>query len=199
MAEALPSLWEAFGSPPRTVAIPARRSPLWHAASLALRAVLRMHGIIYSPHSWQKVWRLARRSAPPAWTTWHDLCLSDTIEVFTRPCAAGAASRFIFWNARWLRDSAAAVVVRKKGVLRRLAALGNLVGIAETHWDQTTAAIWRSLFPGATLHAAPARVGPRGGPQGGGRPGRPRRICRGLGPSGPYRLRRLCAVCHPPS
>ena len=44
---------------------------------------------------------------------------------------------------------------------------GNVVLLQETHWTVAAAAQWGGLFSAAQVAHSVARVGPRGGPQGG--------------------------------
>ena len=167
MSSHFPQLWEALGRPPWHSLVPPRRCLTWQMATRNLRESLRQLGINNTPHSWQQLWRLVHHTDAPRTTTWGDLCQQFTIQALANASTTEGPMASTFWNVRWLCDPHSALGTRKRGVLRRLTASGALLGLAETHWDSAHIALWRTLFPGAEVRASPARVGPRGGPQGG--------------------------------
>merc|ERR1712155_447050 len=75
--------------------------------------------------------------------------------------------RIATWNIRWLVSPHTEQATAKRGVVRQWLDAGHVSLLQETHWDQADIAIWTTPFPAATLAAAPAVPGPRGGPCGG--------------------------------
>eukprot|EP00969_Alexandrium_andersonii_P030286 1320903-Alexandrium_andersonii.AAC.1 len=55
----------------------------------------------------------------------------------------------------------------KRARLQRLLNQGAVVGVQETHWSAADAGAWANQFPLAKVVAAPGRLGPAGGVQGG--------------------------------
>ena len=64
-------------------------------------------------------------------------------------------------------DPAAPHITTKRAMLQGLCMEGRITMLQETHWDDTSAAMWAGLCPGCKVLASPARPGPHGGPQGG--------------------------------
>ena len=85
----------------------------------------------------------------------------------SRPGHGGAGSGVFTWNVRWLVDPLAAAASSKRAVVLRAVLRGDVALLQETHWDEQAAAIWASSFPGCTVKASPAILGPDGGRAGG--------------------------------
>jgi len=164
-----PALWEALGRPRLTALLPFGRSAQWRAMRARIGEAYSLPACsLLSPTG---LWRAIHGCAPPRGATWEALLHGGRSDALLDLCpgpAGGGGIRLASWNARWLVDLGSEVVVQKKAMIARQLRAGRLVLLQETHWDDTTAAIWTGgVFPHCRVAAAPACAGPGGGPQGG--------------------------------
>ena len=133
------------------------------AARRGLRARLRSPTALWG--------RFYAGRGPPRGATWADLVRGRTVADLARGLEHGGSGqgdlRLASWNVRWLVSPHSDKGKLKKAVITRHLLQGRIVAIQETHWDSRDEAVWQGMFPGTDVVSSPARLGPRGGPQGG--------------------------------
>ena len=164
------SLWEALGAPPLRQVLPAARDPSWVAAHRSLWLQLSATDTARRFRSPASLWLLLYGSSLRPGTTWGELCrghtLADVVGLLGAP-ARGPTPTITSWNVRWLHNPHTATAAAKRAAILRRLQVGDIVFLQETHWNTASQAIWEGLFPAATVVAAPSRLGPAGGQQGG--------------------------------
>ena len=164
------SLWVALGRPPLGAQLPGPRSSGWRAACAALLQCLGQRGVSARFRSAAVLWRTLSGGLPRAGANWRQLCdLGDVNTLVGAMALRDAADgiRFATWNVRWLLPPRTERAAAKHAELGRAFTGGNVVLLQETHWTLAAAAQWGGLFSAAQVAHSVARMGPRGGPQGG--------------------------------
>ena len=163
------TLWEALGQPTLTGLLPTARSPEWCSTRRTLAAALRKHGLQHKVRSAFTLWNLLHHTSPPRGATWSTLIANYTFNQLCQQLRARhvqAGVRLASWNLRWLVSPHTDQAAGKRALVRRWLEAGRIVLLQETHWTAADLAVWETAFPAATVLAAPATAGPRGGPQG---------------------------------
>ena len=164
------SLWEALGAPPWRQVLPTARDPSWVAAHRSLWLQLSATGVARRFRSPASLWLLLHGSSLRLGSTWGQLCQDHTLADVAGLAGApicGSAPTSTTWNVRWLHNPHTATAAAKRAAILRRLQVGDILFLQETHWSDTSQAIWAGLFPAATVVSAPGRPGPTGGRQGG--------------------------------
>ena len=190
--EAHVALHEALGSPPRDCLLPVAGTQAWTSIRASLDRVLDEHCVVRRIKSPGALWQVLHGSAVPRGATWGDLLDGATLEQLLAAARAGLAVTGLAiasWNVRWAVSPHTPQAAAKREQLRRWLERGRPVLLQETHWRREDEAVWRTLLPAATVIAATATDGPRGGLKGGSpsscllpsrwRPPPPRAACLG--------------------
>ena len=164
------ALWEALGWPGEGLPLPTAHSPAWRAIRSNLRAALTSAGAPPRVRSPRALGLLLRGTPPGPGETWGSLLAGGGWSELCRALRTGnsaAGLRLASWNLRWMVSPHTAQNAAKRDAIRQWLEAGRTVLLQETHWTPEDQAVCGACFPAAQLFAAPAVLGPRGGPQGG--------------------------------
>ena len=164
------TLAAALGVSGVATCVPPKKTRAWRDASRQLHAELSPVGIGRSFTSWQGMWSLLHGTTPPASCTWPELISEFTLHDLAcriRSRVAGRNMSLMAWNVRRLVDPNSRKSTRKKAVVVNATLAGQIVGLTETHWEDSDAACWRLLYLTCTVLHAPAVTLPGGRPKGG--------------------------------
>ena len=159
-----------MGCPDLAAPLPGPRSLGWRAACTALQRCLLGRGVRARLRSAAGLWRVLGGGPLRAGADWRQLCELGNVDTLVGAMAlrdADGGVRFATWNVRWLLSPHTERAAAKHAELGRALRGGNVVLLQETHWTVAAAAQWGGLFSAAQVAHSVARVGPRGGPQGG--------------------------------
>ena len=162
-------LWRALGFPPRGGTAPCASSTQWAAVVSRLRAAMPPGVKLPRLRSWPALWALVHATAPPAHTTWAQLCGRASVDTIVARLEGGnAAPPFscYSWNARWVKASTPKAALKRQFVLDRVLA-GHVVCVQETHWSEAQGFAWAGLFPATQVAFAHAHTDPLGVTRGG--------------------------------
>ena len=170
MEAATRTLWLALGQPTLRGLLPTARSPEWCAVRKSLTAALRTQDLQQRIRSPSSLWNLLHCGTPPPGSTWEALIGHHSLDHLCQQLRANieqAGIRLACWNLHWLVPPHTDQAMGKRALIRHWLEAGRIVLLQETHWTDVDIAVWETAFPAATVLAAPATLGPRGGPQGG--------------------------------
>ena len=162
-------LWRTLGFPPRGGTAPCATSAQWVAVVSRLRDAMPPGVKLPRMGSWPTLWALVHATAPPAHTTWAQLCGNASVDTIVARLEGGAAAppfSCYSWNARWVKASTPKAALKRQFVLDKVLA-GQVVCVQETHWSEAQGFAWAGLFPAAQVAFAHAHTDPRGVTRGG--------------------------------
>ena len=159
------SLWALLLQPQSSDLLPLARSRTWSSQAESLREWAKAHECndrIRSPGS---LWTILHQTPVPNGATWSDLIAEHTPEDLLAALKGRSATEgpgFASWNVRWPVDLHSVQNILKRQHIRRWSNAGKSTLLQETHWETSDLAVWKNLFPAATIVASEADNGAGG-------------------------------------